>query len=77
MLSGLFENCFPSWFRILLEKISACKKLAITYENNDHFDAIVALLASAVKDNESNVMKAIDKDLLQYISFILNESTWE
>jgi hypothetical protein len=34
MLTGLYENCFPSWLRILLERINNCKRIASVYENN-------------------------------------------
>jgi len=51
MLTGLFENCFPSWLRKLNDKINNKKKGAASYDNNEHFDSILAILAVAVKQN--------------------------
>lgn len=56
MLKGLFEGCFPSWLRILKEKINACKPAL--FENNIHFDPIIALFSIACEDTK-NAEKAI------------------
>ena len=77
MLTGMYENCFPTWLRILLERINNCKRIATVYENNAHFDSIIALMAVSVKDCRINVRRAIEKELLPFIADILNESTWE
>jgi hypothetical protein len=63
--------------RILLERINACKRIATIYEDNDHFDAIIALMSVSLKDNRRNVDKAVEKDLVSFIADILNETTWE
>lgn len=76
MLVGLYENCFPVWFKSLNDKINICRKIAIIYENNDHFDAIIALMAVSVKDKE-NSKKAVEKDIISNIAEILNETTWQ
>lgn len=77
MLTGLYQNCFPSWLRIFVEKINNCKRIATICENNEHFDSIIALMAVSVKNCRLNVKKAIEKDLLGYVADILNESTLE
>lgn len=59
MLTGLFENAFPAWLKLLVEKVNASKRIAMPFEDNIHFDQIIALLSVAVKDNKVNVNKAI------------------
>jgi hypothetical protein len=58
----------------MVEKVSACKKIATIFGNNDHFDSIIALLAVAVKDSEKNVEKAIEVGLMPLIADILQET---
>lgn len=77
MLTGLFENCFPSWLRKLSEKINAKKRVALSYDNNEHFDSILAILAVAVKDNQQNAEKAKKKGLIPWLAEILMETSPE
>lgn len=74
MLTGLFENCFPSWLRKLNDKINNKKKGAASYDNNEHFDSILAILAVAVKENQVNAEKAKKKNLIPLLSDILMET---
>ena len=76
ILKNLFENCFPTWLSILSEKIRNHNKFGIKFGNNINFDSIIALLASAVKNNIENVNKCISKDLIPYIADITNDSDW-
>lgn len=50
MLSGLYENCFPQWLRTLLDKVNSCKRIGTIYEDNPHYDSIIALMAVSLKD---------------------------
>jgi hypothetical protein len=77
MLTGLFENCFPSWLRILNDRINAKKRVAAAYDNNDHFDSSLAILAVAVKENSTNAEKAKKKGLIPLLSDILTETMAE
>lgn len=74
MLTGLFENGFPSWFRMLFDKINACKRIGSNYEDNEHYDSIIALMSVSVKSSAANVRKTLEKDLIPIIADILNES---
>lgn len=74
MLTGLFENGFPTWLRMLWDKINACKRISSNYENNEHYDSIVALLAASVKSSNTNVKKASEKNILPIIADIYNET---
>jgi hypothetical protein len=82
MLTGLYENSFPSWLRKLIERVNACKRIASIYENNAHFDAVLALVSASLLSGEEgcykkNAQKAMEKGLDSLVADILNESTWE
>lgn len=77
MLMGLYENFFPSWLRTLLERINSFRRIGSTFENNAHFDSIIALISVSLKNCRSNVQIAVKKDLIPLIAEILDESTWE
>lgn len=77
MLSGLYENCFPQWLRTLIDKINACKRIGAIYENNPHYDSIVALMAASLKNSKYNAQMAVKKDLISLVAEVLEETTWE
>ena len=77
ILTGLYENCFPTWLRILQERVIACRKIATIYEDNSHFDSIIALMSCSLKEPYKNVEKAVEKELVPIIADIVNESNWE
>jgi hypothetical protein len=79
MLTGLYENCFPQWLRQLILRINACKRIAVVYEDNPHFDASIGLLSASLlgDDGRKNAEKALEKGLITLIADILVESNWE
>ena len=60
-----------------MDRINSCKRIATLYEDNAHFDAIMALMAVSLKNCKKNVEKAIEKELIGMLADVLNESTWE
>ena len=82
MLTGLFENCFPQWLRQLLIRLNSCRKIAVIYDDNPHFDSCLGLLSVSLVSGEDsagqrNAQKAIEKGLVGLVADIINESTWE
>ena len=55
LLSILFETCFPNWLKDLREHIVTKKKQSQTFAEAEHYNAIIALLAASVKENDKNV----------------------
>jgi len=60
------------------EKIEFCKKQGQQMGNHDHYDAIISLLSVSVTDDEDdeNVQRILDKDLVKYIAIIIKNSSW-
>lgn len=77
MLSGMYEMCFPTWLRSFCEKLDEAKKRNIQLENDAHYDAIISLLAASVNENEDNMNKVLDKQMVPYITKIMKSSQWE
>jgi len=61
MLAGMFEMCFPVWLRLYCEKLDHCKNTKQVMVNDEHYDAIVSLVAVSVKDNDQNVERVFEK----------------
>lgn len=59
--------------------------MATLYENNPHFDAVLALMSVSLQlsgdgseeGSRRNAEKALEKDLGLVIADVLNESVWE
>ena len=71
MLTPMFDNCFPTWIRTYEKKIKAAKKQKTLIGNDEHYDAVIQLLADSVIDNDDNVEFCKHLKLVEPICTIL------
>jgi hypothetical protein len=79
MLTGMFDMCFPEWLKTYTSVIASnrSKNKENYLGDDDHYDAIICLLAVSVKDNPENVQKVLDTRLIPQIVSIIQNSKWE
>ena len=71
LLSGMYEMCFPVWLRLYCEKLEQCRLKNEFFGNDAHYDAIISLLSISTKDNEENMSKVLEKNLVPFITKII------
>lgn len=76
-MTGLYENCFPTWLRIMRDRIKETMHISATFEGQAHFDLIIALFSVSLVESEENVKKAVSKGLIPLLAEITNNSNWE
>ena len=66
MLTGMFDMCFPEWLKNYTAVIESnkSKKLNGFLGDDDHYDAIISLLAVSVNDNKDNVERVLETRLI-------------
>ena len=74
LLRSLFETCFPNWLNDLRDHIVQKKKKNQVFTETLHHDAIIALLASAVKNDKENVELLMEKKLHEVVAEIFSKS---
>lgn len=82
MLTSLFDVSFPAWLRLYCQRLESHRAQGTLMGNHDHFDAVVSLIATSVKDNEENVQLLTDKDrgsegILENIIKVVKVSNWD
>lgn len=65
MLTGMYDHCFPMWLRAYSEHRLVDRGSPIG--DDDHFDAVIKLVAVSVRNHLDNVEFLLDKRLAQYI----------
>ena len=74
MLEGMFEDNFPTWLEAYTKKLDECKRMGVKMGNDEHYDAIIQLLAISVNENDTNVELVKEKELLPRITKIIQNS---
>ena len=71
MLTPMFDSCFSTWIRTYEKKIKAAKKQKTLIGNDEHYDAVIQLLADSVNENDDNVECCKRLKLIEPICTIL------
>ena len=79
MLTGMYDMCFPEWLKSYTSVITSnkSKNKESFLGDDDHYDAIICLLAVSVKDNDQNVERVLETRLIPQIVCIIQNSQWE
>lgn len=82
MLTSLYDVSFPAWLRLYCQRLEAHRAQGTLMGNHDHFDAVVSLIATSVKDNDENVAQLTERDkgpdsILANIIKVVKVSNWD
>lgn len=83
MLTSLYDVSFPAWLRLYCQRLDDHRAQGTLMGNHDHFDAVVSLIATSVKDDEENVSQITDRDkgpeneVIANIIKVIKASNWD
>lgn len=82
MLASLYDVSFPAWLRLYCQALDAHRAQGTLMGNHGHFDAVVSLIATSVKDEENvsqitDREKGPDNEFVADIIKVIKASNWD